>query len=222
MDLDSTRGKYSYQKILDRFASGETDILVGTQMVSKGLDFDHVQLVGILDADRLMAFPDFRSQERAFQLMMQVGGRAGRREEKGLVVIQCARPDHPIFKNLIQNDYEPMAEWELTERKRFAYPPFVRMIKITIKHEDKDHAREMSTLLTSRIRQGLGDQRVLGPEENLIARIRNDFIFNVIIKLERDKLNIGRVKKFLLEEGSTLIANKLYRKGKVFFDVDPY
>ena len=222
MDLDSTRSKLSYQKILDRFSNGSIDFLVGTQMVTKGLDFDNVNLVGILDADRMIGFPDFRSAERAFQLMVQVSGRAGRREERGKVVIQASNPGHQLIKQVIENDFEGMVEFEMNERKKFGYPPFTRLIRVTARHPDKDHARLILSQAASLIRSVIGENRVLGPEENLIPRIRNEYYFNLLIKLEREGLNISGIKDVIRESCRSVMENTIFRKGRIIFDVDPY
>src|SRR5690606_38505893 len=141
MDLDTTRAKSSYQNIIEAFDNHEIDVLIGTQMVSKGLDFDNVGLVGILNADQMLNFPDFRSFERAYQLMVQVSGRAGRKEKRGKVVIQTFNPDHWIIRQVIDNDYQTMYNQEIFERKSYSYPPFFRLIEFTFKHKDKDTVR---------------------------------------------------------------------------------
>ncbi|HLF36082.1 MAG TPA: primosomal protein N', partial [Cyclobacteriaceae bacterium] len=222
MDLDSTRSKLSYQKILDRFSMGSIDFLVGTQMVTKGLDFDNVKLVGILDADRMIGFPDFRSSERAFQMMVQVSGRAGRREEQGIVVIQTANPEHPIIKKVISNDFENMVEHESAERLKYGYPPYTRLIKLIIRHGDKDHARIIASKVAEMIREVLGAQRILGPEENIIPKIRNDYFYNIMVKLERENLNITKAKEIIRECARSVLENRVFRKGRISFDVDPY
>lgn len=222
MDLDSTRSKLSYQKILDRFSTGSIDFLVGTQMVTKGLDFENVKLVGILDADRMIGFPDFRSSERAFQMMVQVSGRAGRREEQGIVVIQTANPEHPIIKKVIGNEFENMVEHESAERLKYGYPPYTRLIKLTIRHADKDHARIIASKVAEMIREILGAQRILGPEENLIPKIRNEYFYNIMVKLERENLNITKAKEIIRECARSVLENRVFRKGRISFDVDPY
>jgi primosomal protein N' (replication factor Y) len=222
MDLDSTRSKQSYQKILDRFSAGTIDFLVGTQMVTKGLDFDNVRLVGILDADRMINFPDFRSVERAFQMMVQVSGRAGRREERGMVIIQTASPEHRLIEKVIRNDFTRMVEEEITERGKFGYPPFTRLIRITAKHPDRDHSRILSSQIAGLIRDALGEKRVLGPEENMIPRIRNEYWFNILVKLEREGVNLSGAKEVIKTAALSVFENKIFRKGRITFDVDPY
>jgi len=221
MDLDTTRSRYSYQNILTEFENGEIDILVGTQMVSKGLDFDEVRLVGIVDADRVIHFPDFRSAERAFQLLTQVSGRSGRRETKGKVVIQTYDPSQKILKKIIRNDYDAMALEEILERKNFNYPPFSRMIRIQIKHPDKNLTTRIAHEMAELTIQTLGRERILGPEEPLISKIRNEYIMTILIKLERDKINLSLIKQKLRIMARDLLLVKEYRKGRIIFDVDP-
>ena len=221
MDLDTTRSRFSYQKILHAFDSGETDILIGTQMITKGLDFGRVTLVGIMDSDRMLHFPDFRSVEKAFQMMVQVSGRAGRREEKGLVIIQTSNPDHEIFKWIERNDYEKMARTELKERKKYGYPPYTRIIEIIFKHKDKDIARQIASVYAHEIRPGLGVERMLGPEEPLISKIRNEYLYHMLIKLERDRVNLHYVKSLLRDTAVGMLTTRDFKSGKIHFNVDP-
>ncbi|MBR9998397.1 MAG: primosomal protein N' [Cyclobacteriaceae bacterium] len=221
MDLDTTRSRYSYQKILHAFDSGETDILIGTQMITKGLDFGLVTLVGIMDADRMMYFPDFRSAEKAFQMIVQVSGRAGRRDEKGMVLIQTSNPDHELFEWVRQNDYEKMAAVELQERKNYGYPPFTRIIDIIIRHKDRETARKIAQVYTNEIRPGLGEGRILGPEEPLISKIRNEYLFHILIKLERDKVNLQYVKSLLYDISIQILNVRDFKSGRIHFNVDP-
>jgi primosomal protein N' (replication factor Y) len=221
MDLDTTRSRFSYQKILHAFDSGETDILIGTQMITKGLDFGRVTLVGIMDADRMIHFPDFRSVEKAFQMMVQVSGRAGRREEKGLVMIQTSNPDLELFEWVIRNDYENMASSELLERQKYGYPPYTRIIDVVIKHKDKEVARQIAMVYANEIRPGLGTERMLGPEEPLITKIRNEYLYHILIKLERDKVNLNYVKSLLQDTAVRLLNTRDFKSGKIVFNVDP-
>ncbi len=222
MDLDTTRRKRSYERIINQFEEGEIDILVGTQMVSKGLDFDHVRTVGILDIDRMMHFPDFRSFERAFHLATQVSGRAGRREKNGKVVIQTSNPDSWLLNTIIKYDFENFFKKELSERKRFNYPPFSRLIKIILKNKDKDQCYKAALLLDKNLKKNLGVNRVLGPQEPLISKIRNQFLMEIYIKLERAKINLDRVKSILKEEKESILKNKDQAGTAIIFDVDPY
>lgn len=223
MDLDTTRKKYSYQAILEEFEKGDIDILVGTQMVSKGLDFDRVSLVGILDVDRMIHFPDFRSFERAFQLVTQVSGRAGRRENTGRVIIQTANMKQPILYRIQQNDYRGFFDSEIAERKKFGYPPFVRLIRITLKHEDKKTVDEAARILFSNLSQALGRDRVLGPEEALIPRLRNLYLMQIMVKIERDQnISVKKAKEVMKQATDILLKESAYKKLSIVFDVDPY
>tara|TARA_Y100000310_G_C20691237_1_gene822371 strand:- start:2066 stop:4426 length:2361 start_codon:yes stop_codon:yes gene_type:complete len=221
MDLDSTRSKYSYQKIIDEFENGEIDILVGTQMVSKGLDFDGVELVGVFDADRIIHFPDFRSHERAYQLIHQVSGRAGRRANQGEVIIQTNDPDQPILQRLRHQDYLGFYQKEILERQQFQYPPYYRLIVITFKDVDKQVAGDAARFYSMEIRKHLGDARVNGPIEPLIGKIRNQYLFEIIIKIEKQGINLTALKEFLLNSRNILLSQRSYKSVRVIFDVDP-
>ena len=218
MDLDTTRGKHSYARIISDFEEQRVQILVGTQMVTKGLDFDHVGLVGILNADGLLNYPDFRAFERAYQLMAQVSGRAGRKGRRGLVVVQTSDPQHFIIEQVVKNDYEGMYEAELAQRKQFRYPPFIRMITITIKHRDRDVVDKASDVLASALRH-VPDKLLLGPEYPLIQRIRNKYNKQIILKMGGQ--NIKQRKERIFEIIREVHSQKEFRS--VFFqpDVDP-
>lgn len=220
MDLDTTRRKYSYQTIIDNFEKGNIDILVGTQMVSKGLDFDNVSLVGIVDADRMLYFPDFRSFERAFQMIMQVSGRAGRREKSGNVIIQTANIAQPVLADILQNDYEGMFQKELMERSVFNYPPFVRLIKITIKNEKKEVCEKAALTLQRILAEKLGSKLVLGPQEPVISKIRNLYLMDIMIKLKKNE-HIPAIKQLIKQERQAIIINKEFKKSRINIDVDP-
>jgi primosomal protein N' (replication factor Y) len=221
MDLDTTRQKNAYQNIINDFETGQIDILVGTQMISKGLDFDKVSLVGIFDADRLLYFADFRSHERAFQLITQVSGRAGRRDIKGKVIIQTNTPEHPTLQRVLKNDYEGFYEEEILEREKYSYPPFARLIKITVRHREKDITKEAAQVLTELLREQLGKPRVLGPESPLIDRIRNQYIKHILVKLEREKINLKAVKEFVAKQCQNVMLMKQFKSVQVVIDVDP-
>ncbi|MEQ8882132.1 MAG: primosomal protein N' [Cyclobacteriaceae bacterium] len=221
MDLDSTRSKFSYEKIINSFESGEIDILVGTQMVAKGLDFDHVTLVGIFDTDRMIHFPDFRSHERAFQLMYQVSGRAGRKKDLGSVLIQTNNPNQKILELVRTHDYESFYRGELDEREIFKYPPFYRIIKIIVKHKDKSTSFNAAQFLVNEAVRSLGNQRVNGPVEPIISRIRNQYLYDITIKLEKQGLKLAAIKEFLLNSRNMLQSQRSYRSVRVIFDVDP-
>lgn len=222
MDLDTTRNKNSYQNIIQDFESGKTNVLVGTQMVTKGLDFDKVTLVGIFDADRMINFPDFRASERSFQILSQVSGRAGRRGQKGQVLIQTANTQQNILHQVIRHDYEAFYRQELQEREKFNYPPFYRIIKVTIKDPEKRPAHEFALEYAKILLPELGSKRVLGPETPLIDKIRNNYLVDVFIKLEKDKIKLSTVKELLQKHAFQLLqADKNFRNTQVVFDVDP-
>lgn len=220
MDRDTTRKKYSYQQIIESFESGETQILIGTQMVTKGLDFENVSIVGIVDADRMMYYPDFRAHERAFQLMLQVSGRAGRSHKKGKVWIQSFQQDHPLFKYLLNYDYEGFYELQMKERHSFFYPPFCRLIKIVLKGVQAESVRNGSRLLYESLITNLGFQRVLAPHEPLISKIRNIYHMEIWIKLEKG-YPLESSKNQIKDSINNLQENSQFRKLRVVFDVDP-
>lgn len=221
LDLDSTRGKHGFDKIIAAFDDHEFDVLIGTQMVAKGLDFGRVSLIGIINADGIINFPDFRAYERAFSLFEQVSGRAGRRDQKGKVIIQTYSPQHPVIEQVLQHDYLGMFMREVTERKNFDYPPFIRLIKLDIKHGDQQQAHYSAQQLAKALRTHLGT-RVLGPEPPLVARVRNKYIQTITLKIERTGISITKVKDLIRE---TLIGFELDKKNagvQVQIDVDPY
>ncbi|AQG80590.1 replication restart helicase PriA [Spirosoma montaniterrae] len=221
MDLDTTRAKDAYGQIIREFERGGVDILVGTQMITKGLDFDNVSLVGIFDADRMIRFPDFRATERAFQMLTQVSGRAGRRAgRQGTVLIQTANPDQSILQKVIQNDYRGLYNEEIQERQDFNYPPFSRLIKLTVRHMDKHTSQRAAERLAADLTQTLGPTRVLGPEQPLVERIRNQFLFDILIKLERDKVNVKAVKAYIRERINDILTDKGLRQVSIIADVD--
>ncbi|MGI9542116.1 MAG: replication restart helicase PriA, partial [Cyclobacteriaceae bacterium] len=222
MDLDTTRRKHSYQAIIDDFEKGDIDILVGTQMVTKGLDFDKVSLVGVLDIDRIIHYPDFRSHEKAFQLITQVSGRAGRRDQPGLVIIQTNQPQHPLLHKIVTYDYAGCFEREIYERENYQWPPFVRLIRMVVKSTDKQQVGPAAFQLHGSLANALGAARVLGPQEPMISKIRNYYLMEIYIKLERDKINMGAAKQLLKEQTATLKQDKKYKKVQVVIDVDPY
>jgi len=222
MDLDTTRSRHAYQTMLHEFEQGAVDILVGTQMISKGLDFDLVRLVGIFDADRMIHFPDFRAAERAFQMLTQVAGRAGRRSTAGLVLIQTRNPSHPLLKKVIAHDYQGFFAQEIAERKTFHYPPFTRVIELNVKHLDAAVAEKAADRLARALKGQLGDFRVLGPEKGLVEKIRNKFIFVIWLKLEKDRAQIQLAKDSILEQINALQSDRNFRQVQVVIDVDAY
>lgn len=219
MDLDTTRKKNAYENIINEFEEGEVDILIGTQMVTKGLDFANVSLVGILNADTLLNFPDFRSHERAYQLMAQVAGRAGRKKKQGKVLIQTSDPYHSIIRKVMDNDYEKMFEDERYERKNFKYPPYYRLLRITLKHRDRNHLLDSAKQVGGELRQHLGD-RVLGPEFPLVARLRNFYQMEIMLKFEKG-VSLAKAKVLVNSTLQQYFANNSSKKVQLIFDVDP-
>lgn len=219
MDLDTTRAKNAYQRILNDFDERNIDILVGTQMVTKGLDFDNVGLVGVLNADNMLFYPDFRAHERSYQLMAQVSGRAGRKEKRGRVVIQTFNPYHAIVRNVVDNEYHEMYTNQILERRNFHYPPFYRLIRITMRHRDVDRLNASADTFAAWLRARFPD-RVLGPEFPAVARIRNLYHKHVMLKFERD-VSPKKVKERLLEVVTHFKAHQHHRTVQVILDVDP-
>lgn len=221
LDLDSTKGKYGFEKVITAFDEHAFDILVGTQMVVKGLDFGRVSLIGIINADAMINFPDFRAYERAFSLFSQVAGRAGRRQDKGKVIIQTHTSNHRVLEQVVQHDYEGMFMTEVKERKNYQYPPFYRVIKLDVRHTDMQQASDAATRLASLLTAQLGN-RVLGPEPPLISRIRNHFIQTITLKIERNNVSIGRVKELINQVITQFGMEKQYKGVRITIDVDPY
>ena len=219
LDLETTRSKNAYQRIIQSFADREVDVLVGTQMVTKGLDFDNVALVGVLNADQMLKFPDFRSFERSYQLMTQVAGRAGRREKRGKVVIQTYSPDHWVLRRVMEHDYLGMYRDELPERRNFMYPPFFRLIEITLRHKDARLAEAGAHRFATELRGALGD-RVLGPEQPYISRINNYFLRKVLVKVEK-AASPAHVKQLIHQAQVRLQSHPDYKSMRVAIDVDP-
>jgi len=222
MDLDTTRRKLSYQRILDAFGQQEIDILVGTQMVTKGLDFEHVSLVGVFDADRMIHFPDFRSYERAFQLIVQVSGRAGRRKKRGKVIIQTNNLNQPIFQLIINHDLKTFYEMELAERAKFNYPPNYRLIKIITKNKDREENYSDAWKLYQELQKVFTPEMVSEPHEPLISRIRNKFRMELLLRLKREKVDLKAVKNLVLEQIELCRSTKQLKNTAIVLDVDPY
>ena len=222
MDLDTTRSKYGYQQLLEEFGSGNIDILVGTQMITKGLDFDRVTVVGIMDADRILYFPDFRAGERAFQQITQVAGRAGRRDKKGTVIIQTRKPEEAIFGQVISGDYKNFYIQEMGDRQRFFYPPFVKIIKITTRHKDYKIAEKAARHLHNLMGEIDVKKIMLGPEKGLVGKIKNQFIFESIAKLDKSGNAQAQFKHDLLQLLEEMQVHKDFRGVRFVVDVDPY
>ncbi len=219
MDLDTTRAKNAYQSIIADFENRDIDVLIGTQMVTKGLDFDNVGLVGILSADQLLNFPDFRAFERSYQLMSQVAGRAGRSKKRGKVVIQAFEPNHWIIQKVMQHDYIGMYTQELIERRNFHYPPFFRMIVLRLKHKNKDNL-EMGAISLARELEAIFKERVLGPETPPVGRVRNYYLKNIRLKFEREA-SPQKVKGIIRSKIEAFLTDHDYRSIRVDIDVDP-
>jgi primosomal protein N' (replication factor Y) len=221
MDLDTTRSRNSLQNILNDLEEKKIDILVGTQMVAKGLDFSDVTVIGIINADSLLKFPDYRANERSFQMLAQVSGRAGRRDKQGKVLIQTYDPGHRVIKQVIENDYKDLYFTEMEERKSFKYPPFYRIINLDVKHKDPDIVNNQAIWLASELRKHFGD-KVIGPEFPLISRIRNYYIKTIILKFEKDSISINKAKAIVRDVITQFQTTKLSKGSIVQPDVDPY
>ena len=221
MDVDAMRRKYAYEKTIEAFEQQEIDILVGTQMIAKGLDFANVGLVGVIRADSLLNFPDFRAHEKAFQLLTQVAGRAGRRSEQGKVFIQTYNPDHEILQNVTRYDYQKTVKEILYERKSFLYPPYLRLIRITFRHAKVEKVEKVSSEFVKLLRPYLDEKHLLGPEEPSVGRIRNQFIRNVLIKIPPEK-SAKSIKKLIQNKIETLHQVTAFRSVRLDVDVDPY
>jgi primosomal protein N' (replication factor Y) len=221
MDLDSTRAKHSHSKIISQFEDREIDILVGTQMVTKGLDFDNVSIVGVLNADAGMHFPDFRSPEKSYQLMAQVSGRAGRKNKRGKVIIQTNNPEHPIIQQVVKNDYMGMYTEQIEERKKFHYPPFTRLIEITLSQKSQDDLDAVSPDLAVELKKRFGEERVLGPEYPIVAKVNNYFIKTILLKVEKEKYS-QKVKGLVMDSLNEFYAlGKEHARTRIKIDVDP-
>ena len=220
MDLDTTRSRNAYDRIIGDFARGRTDILIGTQMISKGLDFDNVSLVGILDADSMLNFPDFRAYEHAFMMMSQVSGRAGRKGSRGLVMLQTKNKDLPVIRQIVGNDFEGFARDLTEERRQFHYPPFTRLIYVYLRHRDEHTVESAAIEFASRLRTAL-TTRVLGPDKPSVARVKTQNIRKIMIKLE-PAISLPKVRAFLRQVQAAVMADKRNGALTVYFDIDPY
>ena len=219
MDLDTTRTRNSYEKIISDFEEGRTNILIGTQMISKGLDFNHVRVVGILNADTMLNYPDFRAYERAYQLMAQVSGRAGRHKKRGKVILQTHSIDHPIIPQVINNRYEEMVAMQLEERQLFHYPPYYRLIYVYLKHRDEKKLDFMARFMANQLRASFG-ARVLGPDKPPVGRVQTYFIKKIVIKLETS-LSIKSAKAIMLGIKERMLQDQRFKSLIVYYDVDP-
>ena len=219
LDLDTTRTKNSYQFILEQFQNKETNILVGTQMVTKGLDFDSVKVVGILNADNMLTFPDFRAYERSFQLMEQVSGRAGRKGDKGKVIIQTYQPQHPVILNVMTHDYVKFYEEQMPIRRQFNYPPYSRLVMVRLKDVDEQKLNKAANELAKIFRQ-VFRENLLGPEYPVVSRVKNQYIKQMLIKIHKD-LNSTKVKEFINKTIEDFKHNNDFKSVKIQIDVDP-
>jgi len=219
MDLDTTRARNAYERIFEDFSEQKIDILIGTQMVTKGLDFENVSIVGVLNADNMINFPDFRAFERSFQLLVQVSGRAGRKKKRGKVIIQTFNPYHSVIRYVIESNYQKMYDSQILERKNFNYPPYYRLIKFSLRHKDYKVLNEASLDFSQMLREKFG-QRILGPEYPMIARMRGFYIKEVLLKLEK-KLSPQIVRKEIKVILSAFNSENQYKSVRVIIDVDP-
>ena len=219
MDLDTTRSAGAYGRIIDDFSCGRTDILIGTQMITKGLDFSGVTVVGILNADTMLNYPDFRAYEQAFQMLSQVSGRAGRRDERGLVILQTKSADLPVIQQVVAGDFQTFARDLLEERSMFRYPPFYHLVYVYLRHRNEQLVDSAAIEMASRLRQAFAD-RVLGPDKPAVARVKTESIRKIVIKLEQG-INLPLARQCMAESRTQLLQDKRYAAMTVFFDVDP-
>lgn len=222
MDYDSVKGKNDHDTLIKQFEQHKIDILIGTQMLVKGLDFENVNLVGILDADGILGFTDFRVNERAYQLMEQVSGRAGRKDKQGIVVIQVSNTKHPVLQFVKDHNYKDLYSFEIENRKQFFYPPFSRLVKILFKHKYKNKAEEAAHIMQLGLSKLIEKDCINGPAEPIINRIRNQYIFEITIRLKRNKEFINQFKHIFQQQAIIIQNNKLYRSVQIIADVDPY
>ena len=223
MDQDTTNGKYGYEKILAKFEQQETQILVGTQMISKGLDFENIGLVGVMNADALIHSPDYRAYERSFQLLLQVSGRAGRSAQRGKVLIQTYNPQHPVIQQVLQNDFKGMYQNQIEERQSFSYPPFVQMIKITLKHTNFNRTNEGAEWFANALKEAFAFKKgieILGPEFPLISRIRNEYMKDVLVKVKPSELSIHHTKEQIKRIETSFQSISNFRAIRVSYLID--
>ena len=220
MDYDSIKGKHDHDSLIKLFEQQHINILVGTQMVVKGLDFEHVNLVGIVDADGILNFTDFRVNERAFQLMEQVSGRAGRKDGKGTVLIQVSNIHHPVLQFVKEHDFKQLFAYEIANRKQFDYPPFTRLIQVIFKHKEKHIAEEAANIMMQGLKLNFAKQ-TNGPAQPAVDRVRNQYIWEILIKLPKDTHRINLCKKEIRQQAVIIQSNKRYRSVTILPDVDP-
>ncbi|HXB90632.1 MAG TPA: helicase-related protein, partial [Puia sp.] len=221
MDVDSVRGKTAHDSLIQQFEQQRIDILVGTQMVVKGLDFEHVSLVGILDADSILSFADFRVNERAFQLMEQVSGRAGRRDGQGKVLVQVANTGHPVLGYVQAHDYKLFFQQEIVARQQFFYPPFSRIIQVTFRHRDKEVVGSAANLFANNLKTDFG-KYLVGPAEPVITRVRNQYLMELMLKLPKDAKTISFAKHVTQQQTVILHNHPKFRSVVIIPDVDAF
>ena len=219
MDLDTTRSAGAYQRIIGDFSSGRTDILIGTQMISKGLDFSGVTVVGILNADTMLNYPDFRAYEHAYMMLTQVSGRAGRRGERGLVILQTKSPDLPVIQQVVSGDFKTFASDLMDERRMFHYPPFYHLVYVYLRFRNEPVVESAAIEMASRLRQQFGE-RVLGPDKPAVARVKTESIRKIVVKLEQG-IDLALARRCMSASRTALLQDKRYAAMSVFFDVDP-
>ena len=219
MDLDTTRTRHAYERIINDFSAGRTNLLIGTQMISKGLDFDRVSVVGILNADTMLNYPDFRAYEHAFMMMSQVSGRAGRKGHRGLVILQTKSPDLPVIRQIVDNDYAAFFRSVLAERREFRYPPYCRLVYVFLKHRSDSLVATASQEMGSRLRQWFGN-RVLGPDRPSVAKVKSLSIRQLMVKFELG-LNMSEVRRYLALARQQMLQDKRYASLQIYFDIDP-
>lgn len=220
LDTDTARSQKSFERVLGDFASGRTNILIGTQMISKGLDFDNVSLVGVMDADSMLHFPDFRAFERSYQLISQVSGRAGRRKKRGRVIIQTSDPEHPVIDQILKDDYESLFKDQMEERELFGYPPFTRMIRISFRHKIPS-ILDGATDLVGKALKDIFSSRVYGPQYPPVRKVQDAFIKQIILKIEK-KASVERAKDLLSSVLKETLSGEVYRSVRISVDVDPF
>lgn len=219
MDLDTTRNKQAYQDLIEDFAAHRTDILVGTQMVSKGLDFEKVKIVGVLNADTLLNFPDFRSTERAFNMLEQVAGRAGRRQELGKVLIQTTKTDERVLEHVCKHDYMSYYKEELANRQRYGYPPFTKIVNVFVRNKDAATCDAAAVMLAMALRRVFGS-RVLGPEKPFVSRVNTWYLQQIMLKVE-SQASMKKVKALLRQVYESLAQAPQIKSSQIHYDVDP-
>jgi primosomal protein N' (replication factor Y) len=220
LDTDTARSARGYETVIRNFEEGKLDVLIGTQMLSKGLDFANVNLVGVLDADSMLHYPDFRAFERSFQLISQVSGRAGRRKKRGKVIIQTMDPEHPVIRYILNDDYEGLYNDQMEERQVFGYPPFRRMIRVSFRHRIPS-ILDGATDLAGKSLKNIFSARVYGPQYPPVRKVQNHFVKQIILKIEREA-SYERARELLKEVLDEISANEVYRSIRISIDVDPH